>query len=247
MAISPPRQPRATPKIDSRISVRPDPSSPPMPRISPGRTSKLTPSSTRRQPRLLTLSRREIAHRENGRAGAGHGIPAGERHLSPDHRGNDRALRKALDRSGQHALAVAQHRHAIGERDDFVQAVRRVDDRNARLRQLPHDLEQGLAFRARERGRRLVHDQDPRVQRQRLGDFDQLLFADPELRDATLRVDLDAEPLQERARGLHDAPVVDEGPKDQRLAAKEDFSAAVNSGTRLNSWWMIATPARSAS
>ena len=56
MAISPPRHPRATPKIDSRISVRPDPSSPPMPRISPRRTSKLTPLSTRRQPRLLTVS-----------------------------------------------------------------------------------------------------------------------------------------------------------------------------------------------
>ena len=43
--------------------------------------------------------------------------------------------------------AVAQHRDPIGERDDFVDAVRGVDDRNARLRQLAHDLEQRLAFR----------------------------------------------------------------------------------------------------
>ena len=121
-----------------------------------------------------------------------------------------------------HALTVAQHSDAIGERDDFVQAVRRVDDRNARLRELSHDLEQGLAFGARERGRRLVHDQNPRVQRQRLGDFDQLLFADPELGDATLRVNLDAKTLQERARRLDDAPVVDECAEDQRLPAKED-------------------------
>ena len=56
IAISPPRQPRAAPKIDSRISVRPDPSSPPMPRISPRRRSKLTPCRTRRQPRGLTVS-----------------------------------------------------------------------------------------------------------------------------------------------------------------------------------------------
>jgi hypothetical protein len=32
-------------------------------------------------------------------------------------------LRQALDRSGQNALAVAQHGDAIGERKDFVQAV----------------------------------------------------------------------------------------------------------------------------
>ena len=193
-----------------------------MPRISPAPNIEAHAVEHAPPTAAAHLVEREIAHRKNGRAGAGHGIPTGERHLSPDHRGNDRALREALDGSGQHALAVAQHRHAIGERDDFIQAVRRVDDRNARLRQLPHDLEQGLAFGARERGRRLVHDQDPRVQRQRLGDFDQLLLADPELGDATLRVDLDAKPLQERARGLDDAPVVDEGAEDQRLAAKED-------------------------
>ncbi len=128
---------------------------------------------------------------------------------------------------------VAQHGHAIGERKDFVQAVRSVDDCNARLRELSHDLEQGLAFGGRERRRRLVHDQDPRVQRQRLGDFDQLLFADPELRDATLRVDLDAEPLQQCACGFYDAPVIDEGPEDKRLAAKEDVLGRGQFGNQI--------------
>src|ERR1700722_19267625 len=101
--------------------------------------------------------------------------------------------------------------------------MRGVDDRNTRLRELSHDLEQGLAFRRRERGRRLVHDQNPRVQRQRLGDFNQLLFADPELRNATLGVNLDAEPLQQCACRFYDAPVVDDGPEDKRLAAKENI------------------------
>ena len=222
MAISPPRQPprdaedrfenlgaaRSEQAADAEDLARPD--------IEAHALEHAPPAAA------AHLVEREIAHRENGRAGAGYRIPASERHLPPDHRGNDRALRQALDRGGQHALAVAQHGHAIGESDDLVQAVRGVDDRDARLRELSHDLEQGLAFRRRERGGRLVHDQDPRVERQRLGDLDQLLLADPELRDATLRVDLDAEPLQQCARGLHDAPVVDEGPEDQRLAAKED-------------------------
>src|SRR6202042_2605711 len=76
------------------------------------------------------LVEREIAHRTNGCAGAGYRIPASERHLPPDHRGNDGALRQALDRGGQHALTVAEHGHPIGESDDFVQAVRGVDDRS---------------------------------------------------------------------------------------------------------------------
>ena len=67
---APPRQPRAAPKIDSRISVRPEPSSPPMPRISPRRRSKLTPCSMRRQPRGLDRVERQIAHRKHRRARA---------------------------------------------------------------------------------------------------------------------------------------------------------------------------------
>src|ERR1700755_3218749 len=39
----------------------------------------------------------EIAHRENGRAGAGHGIPTSKRDLSPDHGRNDRVQRKTVD------------------------------------------------------------------------------------------------------------------------------------------------------
>ena len=44
------------PKMDSSSSLRPEPSSPPMPRISPARTSKSTAglSSVRRRPRTLS-------------------------------------------------------------------------------------------------------------------------------------------------------------------------------------------------
>ena len=179
----------------------------------------------------------EIAHRENGRAGAGHGIPASERDLSPDHGGNDRVQRKTFDRRGQHALAVAQHGDAIGESDDLVQTVRRVDDRDARLRQLPHDLEQGLAFRARKRGRRLVHDQDPRVQRQRLGDLDQLLFAYPELARMRRCASIS---MPSRFKSALAALMIrrwsTKAPRISGSRPRKIFSAAVNSGTRFNSW-----------
>ena len=165
----------------------------------------------------------EIAHRKDGSARARRGLTAAHGDVPPDHRGNDRARRKALDCGGQDAPAVAQHGDAVGESKHLIQAVRRVDDRNAPGRELAHHLEQRLTFRSREGGGRLVHDQNPRVERKRLGDLDQLLFPDPELRDAALGVDIDAEAPQERARGLHDAPPVDDGPEDQRFAAKKNI------------------------
>ena len=48
--ISPPARPSLDPKIVVSISVRPAPSRPPIPKISPACRSKLTPSSTCRQP-----------------------------------------------------------------------------------------------------------------------------------------------------------------------------------------------------
>ena len=105
--------------------------------------------------------------------------------------------RQLVDRRGHHAPAVAQHGHAIGELEHLVHAVRGVDDRDAFARELAHDLEQRLAFRRRQRRGRLVHDEDARVERQRLGDLDQLLLADAQLGDPASRASIvDAEPLQ---------------------------------------------------
>ena len=88
--------------------------------------------------------------------------------------------------------------------------------------ELAHDLEQRVALRRRQRGGRLVHHQDARVERQRLGDLDQLLLADPQLRHAALRVDLDSEPREQPVRRLGDPSSIDDRAGDQRLAAKED-------------------------
>ena len=165
----------------------------------------------------------EIAHREDRRARGDDRVAVAESDVAANHGRDDGAARKLADRRGEHPPAIAKHGHSIGESDDFVDAVRGEDDCDARRGELPHDLEQRLALRGRQRRSRLVHDKDARVQRQRFGDFDQLLLADAQFGDAIFGVEVDVEPAQQRSRGLHDAASVDDRPGDQRLAAEEDI------------------------
>ena len=118
--------------------------------------------------------------------------------------------------------AVPQHSDAIGERDDLVDPMRGENDRHPRGGELAHDLEQDLALCRRKGRRRLVHHQDSRVERQRLRDLHQLLFADAKLRDAALWVDFDPEASEQPVGRLDDSTTVDDRPGDQRLATEED-------------------------
>ena len=77
-------------------------------------------------------------------------------------------------------LAVAQHGDAVAIVEDLRHAMRDVDDRDALGGQRAHDLEQDLRLALGQRGGRLVEDQHAAVERQRLGDLDQLLLRDRE-------------------------------------------------------------------
>ena len=117
------------------------------------------------------------------------------------------------------APAVAQHRHAVAEREHFGHAMRDVDDRHAVglsaiMREQPLDL--GLG----ERRGRLVHHQDARVLRQRLGDFDHLLLRDAER--VHERVSISTPSISSR-RALRGASGGDRWYRERpRLAAEKD-------------------------
>jgi hypothetical protein len=81
------------------------------------------------------------------------------------------------DQPRAHILPIAQHGHAVRQREDFLHTVADIDDAHAAFAQQPHNLEQALHIRLGERGSRLVHDQNFRVLAQRLGDFDALPVA----------------------------------------------------------------------
>ena len=79
--------------------------------------------------------------------------------------------------------------------------MRDIDDRHAFGLEVGDDAEQDLDFRRAQRRSRLVHDQDARVARHRLGDLDQLLLADHQVVDHRARIDAGLQPLHQR-RGL---------------------------------------------
>src|SRR6185295_15676839 len=77
---------------------------------------------------------------------------------------------------GRHPAAVAQDRHAIGDLEDLFHTMRDEEDGHPLVPEGLDDLEQPPDLMFGERGRRLVHDQDPDLQGERLGDLDGLLL-----------------------------------------------------------------------
>ena len=118
----------------------------------------------------------------------------------PDQKADEFRLRRA---GGGDAgdLAVAQHRHAVGDARHFLEPVRDIDDADAAPRDLAHDRKQPLDLGRGQRRGRLVHDQDARGVGERLGDGDDLPAADRELADRLIDVDLDADRFEPGARG----------------------------------------------
>ncbi len=129
---------------------------------------------------------------------------------TPDHQAHQ-VVRRGL--GGQHRgdpAAVAQHRDAVAEREHLRETVRDVDDRDAALPQPPDDGEQPLGLAIGQCGGRLVHHQDARVLRQRLGDLDHLLLRDAERVHRGARIDIEADHVEHAARLRIEPRAVDE-------------------------------------
>jgi hypothetical protein len=92
-----------------------------------------------------------------------------------DHVAHERGVIELPDRRGHDLAAVAQHGHPIGELEYLVEAVRDEEDEQALLLQCRDDPEQAVAFGRRQYRGRLVEDQQPRRQRQRPRQLDELL------------------------------------------------------------------------
>ena len=165
---------------------------------------------------------RQVLHREHA-LGARRMRGRGDADLlAADHGADDGVAAEHRDRLRQHVRAVAEDGHAVGEQHHLVDAVRDVDDRDAGPGELLDDLEQPLASRPAKRGGRLVHDEDARRQRQRLGDLDQLLLADPQARRCAPRGRGRCRAGQQLARRRDRSLRSTIRPARQRLAAEKD-------------------------
>ena len=223
------------PKMVSAVSVRPEPISPAMPRISPARsvseTSRTTPpkpslrSSSSGAPILVALLGEQLVDR-----------PA-------DHHRDQLALVELADRRGADTGAVAQHRHAVGEREDLRQLVADIDDADALVAQHAHDRQQLLDILFDQRGGRLVHDQDARILRQGPGDLDPLPVRDRQRADAVIDVDVLAlQPVQQLARALAHLRPVEPAPRGARRMAHEDVLGDRQVGEQQQLLVTIAMP-----
>ena len=106
--------------------------------------------------------------------------------------------------------AVAQHDDAVGAALDFAEPVRDEDDADAVGLQAGDDAQQALGLGDRQAGGRLVHDHQPRLQRQRLGDLDQLALRERQALDHRIGTEVAAEPVEQRLHAPPQRPRVDQ-------------------------------------
>src|SRR5215218_8221692 len=116
-------------------------------------------------------------------------------------------------------LAIPQDGHPVPNLGHLLQVVRDEDDAHPILLQAADDLEQALDLLPRERGSRLVHDQDPGVQVQRLGYLDHLPLRYAQSRHEHPWVHANRYPLQELARVAVHPPAIHDEPETPGLAA----------------------------
>ena len=143
-------------------------------------------------------------------------------HVAADHRADDRLRRQLFDRLRQHVPPVAHDRDALTDREDLLEPVRDEEDRAAVGAERLDDAEQPRHLGRRQRRRRLVHHDHPRVRRQRLRDLDELLIGDREPAGEPVRVEANAEPLEDRRRLASHSPRVDATEPLERLHTDED-------------------------
>ena len=190
------RRPAPSPKIARTSVVRPAPTSPAMPRISPRRSDQVRrawPSSgreVRRAPGSARPARAARAGKSSSRSRPTMWAMIDFRSVS--------ARRPVGDRS-----AVAQHGVGLRDPAHLLEEMADVDDRQPALREPLDDREQPLGVALGERAGRLVEDDDPRARDQGPGHLDQLLGAHAQVADPRLGPDVG---MFEQVEGLGDDP-----------------------------------------
>ena len=103
--------------------------------------------------------------------------------IAPDHQARHVDRLEFARRPGRHPLAVAQHRHDVGDGFDLFEPMRNVENRHALRLELANELQELGRLNGRQRSGRLVEDGDPVRDRQGPGDLRELALRDGEPRD----------------------------------------------------------------
>ena len=120
----------------------------------------------------------------------------------------------------RHKAAVAHDNDFVGHALDFVELVRNINDAHTPSLELGNQREKTLGFGRCQRRRRLVHDQQPGIARNRLGDFNELFFGHDQVTHFRFRAGSQPDLLHRCQGGGVHALIVEE-PAFHALMAKE--------------------------
>jgi hypothetical protein len=119
-------------------------------------------------------------------------------------------------------LSIPEHGDVVADPHQLLEPVRNVDDRHPLRLQLPDDLEKDVHLRRRKGRRRLVENKDAGIERDRLGDLDQLLLANRQVFDERLGIDPGIEPVEEPGGPLDLRAMIDAANAPGQLPRRED-------------------------
>ena len=136
------------------------------------------------------------------------------------HLGDDVILVGMLDVGGHHRMPVPEHGDSVGEPPHLLHAVGDVNQARALLPQHVHQREEVLRFGSGQRCRGFVEDEDPRVLRDGLGDFDHLLLTGAQITEECVRVDVRLDDIEFTYGVLPHALLVQQPRLLQRFVAE---------------------------
>ena len=139
----------------------------------------------------------------------------------------------SADRPGPLIATIADDADAIGDGEDFLQAVRDVDDRQPLVPQSAQEGEEALRLSRTEGGVRLIHDDDLGLLLQRARNLDQLLLGDRELANFGPRVERDGHLRQDLFRSGHHLTLVEQPRSERRLTIGEDVAGDREMGEEI--------------
>ena len=128
--------------------------------------------------------------------------------------------------------AVAQHGDAIADGENLVQVVRDKHHADAQQPQIVHHAEQVLGLARRQRGGRLIQHQHPRLQRQRLGDLNELLLRHAQLLHRAIEIDSHRQPLENGLGLAPHRPPIQQAPAVPDLPVEEDVVDGAHVGNQ---------------
>ena len=150
-----------------------------------------------------------------------------------DNRADEPPLVQAAARGTVDDLAIAEDGDAIAEVEHLIEPMRDIEDRDAARREVAYDRKQLLAFRTRQRRRRLVHRDQRGFTNEGFADHDEPALADRQVRDFRVEGKLDAHSFRGGPRGPARALPVNQSETRRLGRAKEHVLKGAEVGNQI--------------